>query len=121
MLETVAVPCCAGRDTLGVIALLGPGPVELGDEAIEVLAHAGRCLGAFLARRRGELGLCPLSPRELQVLGMAGQGLSVRGIASDLTISPATVKTHLEHIYRKLGVRDKTAAVASALRAGYID
>ena len=88
---------------------------------MQVLTHAGAGCGALFARRRGELGLTPLSLREVEVLTLAARGLSVRGIAETLTISPATVKTHLEHIYRKLGVRDRTAAVANALRAGFIE
>jgi DNA-binding CsgD family transcriptional regulator len=62
-----------------------------------------------------------LTPRELEILTLAGQSLSVRTIAESLTISPATVKTHLEHIYRKLDVHDRTAAVVHALRAGFIE
>jgi DNA-binding NarL/FixJ family response regulator len=62
-----------------------------------------------------------LTPREVQILTLAGQGLSVQTIAERLTISPATVKTHLEHIYRKLDVHDRTAAVVRALRAGFIE
>ncbi|HWW90395.1 MAG TPA: LuxR C-terminal-related transcriptional regulator [Solirubrobacteraceae bacterium] len=62
-----------------------------------------------------------LTPREVEILTLAGQSLSVRTIAESLTISPATVKTHLEHIYRKLDVHDRTAAVVHALRAGFIE
>jgi DNA-binding CsgD family transcriptional regulator len=62
-----------------------------------------------------------LTPREVEILTLAGQGLSVQTIARSLTISPATVKTHLEHIYRKLDVHDRTAAVVHALRAGFIE
>ncbi|MEA2285186.1 MAG: two-component system, NarL family, nitrate/nitrite response regulator NarL, partial [Solirubrobacteraceae bacterium] len=42
-------------------------------------------------------------------------------IAEQLFLSPATVKTHFEHIYEKLGVGDRAAAVAQALRTGLID
>ena len=45
-------------------------------------------------------------------------GLSNRGIASQLVIGEETVKTHLSSIYRKLGVRDRTSAAATALREG---
>jgi ATP/maltotriose-dependent transcriptional regulator MalT len=55
------------------------------------------------------------------MLQLAAQGLSGRETAERLTISPATVKTHLENIYRKLGVSDKPSAVAHAMRLGIID
>jgi len=47
--------------------------------------------------------------------------LSGRETAERLTVSPFTVKSHLEHIYRKLKVSDKPSAVATALRLGVID
>jgi DNA-binding CsgD family transcriptional regulator len=118
---TVALPCAVGEEVLGVVELYSTAALELSAHLMEVLTFAGAGLGAFLARRRGEMRLSPLSSREVQVLVLAAQGLSVRGIAEALTISPATAKTHLEHIYRKLGVRDRTAAVARALRAGFIE
>jgi DNA-binding CsgD family transcriptional regulator len=118
---TIALPCSVGEEVLGVVELYSTAPIELSTHLLEVLTFAGAGLGAFLARRRGEMRLSPLSSREVQVLVLAGQGFSVRGIAEGLTISPATAKTHLEHIYRKLGVRDRTAAVAHALRAGFIE
>ena len=118
---SIAIPCFRDDEVLGVVELYSTAQAELSDHLMQVLAHAGRALGAFFARRRGELSLSSLSPREAQVLTLAGQGLPVRTIAERLTISPATVKTHLEHIYRKLGVRDRTAAVANALRGGLIE
>jgi DNA-binding CsgD family transcriptional regulator len=118
---SIALPCFKDDEVLGVVELYSTAQAELSVHLMHVLAHAGHALGAFFARRRGELSLSPLSPRETQVLALAGQGLPVRRIAEHLTISPATVKTHLEHIYRKLGVRDRTAAVANALRGGLIE
>jgi DNA-binding CsgD family transcriptional regulator len=118
---TIALPCTVGEEVLGVVELYSTAPLELSAHLMQVLTFAGAGLGAFLARRRGEMRLSPLSPREVQVLVLASQGLSVKGIAEGLTISPATAKTHLEHIYRKLGVRDRAAAVARALRAGFIE
>jgi DNA-binding NarL/FixJ family response regulator len=61
-----------------------------------------------------------LSARESQVLARAADGLSGPMIARDLGVSAATVRTHFEHIYSKLGVRDRAAAVAKGMRLGRI-
>ena len=62
----------------------------------------------------------PLSQRELQVLGMVARGATNREAAGQLFISEATVKTHLLHIYAKLGVNDRAAAVAAAFERGLL-
>lgn len=59
-----------------------------------------------------------LTQRESEILSLVVTGLSNRGIASRLVIGDETVKSHLRAIYRKLGVRDRTSAVATALREG---
>ena len=58
----------------------------------------------------------PLTPRELEILELAAEGYNGPGIAAELVLSPATVRTHFEHIYAKLGVRDRASAVATAMR-----
>jgi PAS domain S-box-containing protein len=63
---------------------------------------------------------CPLTPRELEVLQLGADGSSTREIAEVLFVSPGTVKTHFQHVYKKLGSRDRAAAVAEALRRGLI-
>jgi PAS domain S-box-containing protein len=87
---------------------------------VRTLTAIGGELGRFLDRRRAELGPRPLSEREIEVLRLAAEGLSGPAIAELLVLSPATVKTHFEHIYEKLGVGDRAAAVANALRTGLI-
>lgn len=62
----------------------------------------------------------PLSGRELDVLRLVAKGSSNREIAAALCISEATVKTHLIHIYRKLDVESRTAALAAAIERGLI-
>jgi len=57
-----------------------------------------------------------LTPREGEVLAWLAEGKSNRDIASILSLSPRTVTKHLEQIYAKLGVENRTAAVALALR-----
>ena len=93
--------------------------------------------GAVRATARGEQPLAPsvaaritqnagrppeqtLSARELEVLDLVSQGASNREVAGRLWISEATVKSHLLHVYGKLGVPDRTSAVTAALRRGII-
>jgi DNA-binding NarL/FixJ family response regulator len=62
-----------------------------------------------------------LTERELEVLQHLSFGYSNREIGARLFISADTVKTHLEHIYQKLGATDRTAAVAEAMRRRLIE
>jgi DNA-binding NarL/FixJ family response regulator len=62
----------------------------------------------------------PLSAREREVLILVAKGTSNREIAAVLFISEATVKTHLTHLYGKLGVKDRAAAVAVAYERGIL-
>lgn len=61
-----------------------------------------------------------LSAREIEVLQLVARGNSNRDVGKALHISTATVKTHLIHIYDKLGVSDRTSAVTAALEKGII-
>jgi len=61
-----------------------------------------------------------LSQRELEVLELVAAGTTNREAAARLFISEATVKTHLLHIYAKLGVSDRAAAVAEAFKRGLL-
>jgi two-component system nitrate/nitrite response regulator NarL len=62
-----------------------------------------------------------LTPREHDVLRGLAEGKSAPLIANELHVSPATVKTHLKTLYEKLGVSDRAAAVAEAMRRGLIE
>jgi DNA-binding NarL/FixJ family response regulator len=62
----------------------------------------------------------PLSAREREVLALVAKGTANREIARVLFISEATVKTHLTHLYAKLGVKDRAAAVAVAYDRGIL-
>lgn len=62
----------------------------------------------------------PLSQRELEVLGLVARGSTNKQAAHQLFISEATVKTHLLHVYAKLGVSDRAAAVAVAFERGLL-
>jgi two-component system nitrate/nitrite response regulator NarL len=62
-----------------------------------------------------------LSEREQEVLGLIAQGLSAPEIGERIHLSTATVKTHLQHLYEKLGVSERAAAVAEGMRRGLLD
>ena len=100
-------------------------------------APRAELIRAVRAAQRGESVLAPsvatrlvsqlrtrsgdaLSDRELEVLTLISQGETNRGAAARLFISEATVKTHLLHIYEKLGVSDRAAAVAAAYDRGLL-
>jgi DNA-binding NarL/FixJ family response regulator len=92
-------------------------------------------LAAVRAAARGETVLAPplaaklmrqvrggdqLTPRELEVLALVAQGKSNPEVARELFIGEATVKSHLLHVFDKLGVSDRTAAVTRALERGLL-
>lgn len=91
--------------------------VEAAARGESVLAPA--VLSRVMARSR-QPAAPPLSPRELEVLELIARGCSNREAARRLLISEATVKTHLLHAFDKLGVRDRTAAVATAIARGHL-
>ncbi|MFC3897588.1 response regulator [Lentzea rhizosphaerae] len=88
-------------------------------------AHAGEAVlsPAVATRLLGQVrkpALEPLSARELDVLALVAKGSTNRAVAAALFISEATVKTHLLHVYAKLGVSDRAAAVAVAYERGLL-
>jgi two-component system nitrate/nitrite response regulator NarL len=72
-------------------------------------------------RRHAAGGRPLLTPREAEVLALMAQGKSVPAIAEELILGATTVKTHVGHLYEKLGVSDRAAAVAEAMRRGLIE
>jgi two-component system, NarL family, nitrate/nitrite response regulator NarL len=62
-----------------------------------------------------------LSERERTVLDLIAQGASVRAIAEQLHLAQPTIKTHVQHVYTKLGVHNRGAAVAEAMRRGLLE
>jgi two-component system nitrate/nitrite response regulator NarL len=77
--------------------------------------------GALAGEVRRRAGAPLLTTREREALDGLSRGLSAPAIANELVLSTATVKTHLQHLYEKLGVSDRAAAVAEAMRRGLID
>ncbi len=103
----------AERDTLfASVRSAARGGSPLAPSVAARLVHR---LGSGSART-----LEPLTGRELEVVRLVARGASNREIARDLRLSEATVKTHLLHIFEKLGVADRTSAVTTALERGLI-
>ena len=105
-------PLVTVNTALRAVALMNLGPPRLG------LPDAERHLreGAVLAREIGRTYL-EVSPGELRVLRYLPTNLSRSEIASELSVSPNTVSTHLRSIYAKLQVRDRSSAVRRRHRA----
>lgn len=72
-------------------------------------------------RRRAEPEGPVLSPREREVLAMIAAGSSIPSMAKQMFLAPSTVKTHVARLYEKLGVSDRAAAVAEAMRRKLLD
>jgi two-component system nitrate/nitrite response regulator NarL len=88
----------------------------------EVVLSPAVQTGLVRALRRREAHAPPaLTEREREVLALAAEGVTTPEIAAHLELSAATIKTHLQKAYEKLGVTDRTAAVALALRRGLLD
>ncbi|TCC44339.1 response regulator transcription factor [Kribbella capetownensis] len=93
--------------------------------AVRTAARGGSVLASAVAakvlnRLRGDAADNRLSSREIEVLGAIARGHSNKQVARVLHVSETTVKTHLLHIYTKLGVADRTSAVTTALERGII-
>jgi two-component system nitrate/nitrite response regulator NarL len=102
---------------------------------------AGAICDAVAAVARGETVLAPelhaalateirgraandrpvLTPREQEIMRLTAEGHSAREVAGRLYVSPGTVKTHLQNVYEKLGVSERAAAVAEAMRRGLLE
>ena len=62
-----------------------------------------------------------LTPRQVDVLRLVAEGRTAADIAARLGLSPHTVRNYLDRIYDRLNVRDRTSAVALAMRSGLLD
>jgi two-component system nitrate/nitrite response regulator NarL len=92
--------------------------VARGGTALSTEAQAALLTGL---KSRERAAHSSLTRRELEMLELLAEGLSNADIAGRLFVSPETVKAHLRNMFGKLGVSDRTAAVAVALRKGLID
>jgi len=101
----------------------GPPMAQLLYQAAELGIHreyVGRILSAFPPIRESQQLIEPLSQRELEVLLILAQGSSNKEVARRLFISLPTVKWHTSNIYGKLGVQNRTQAVAKARALGLL-
>jgi two-component system NarL family response regulator len=89
--------------------------------AIARVADGGMFLAPDVAEQYVQLSTRPeLSQRELQILRMVGQGKPNKQIARDLSVEVTTVKGHVKSVFEKLGVRNRTEALAEATRRGMV-
>ncbi|MAG35208.1 MAG: DNA-binding response regulator [Dehalococcoidia bacterium] len=88
----------------------------------EVVSQFMRRLAAESSRRdrRGGGPADQLTPREIDVLRLIARGYTNKEIANDLSVTVATVKTHVEHIMQKLQVSDRTQAAVQAVTLGVV-
>jgi len=93
--------------------------VYRGESLIEP-AIAGKVLDRLVELSRPGSQLAELSKREIEVLELIARGTGNKLIAANLNISESTVKTHIQSIFQKLDVNDRTEAVTKALSRGII-
>jgi DNA-binding NarL/FixJ family response regulator len=107
--------------------LLKGAPADRIVEALRDVCTGGsviqpRLARSLLRRLQPDQGPRPsLTPRETEILQLIAKGCTNRVAAERLGLSRATVRTHLEHIYAKLEVSNRTEAVTEAIRRGLID
>ncbi len=78
-------------------------------------------IGVLASEIPDKPAVLPLTPREVEVLQAAAEGLSGPDIAERLVVSPSTIKTHFFNIYEKLAVSGRAGAVATGMRLGLIE
>jgi len=114
-------PAVHAGEVLAVVELYYRDELRPTARLSQTMGAIGHELGAFLSHHRGQLRPPWLTPREMQILRLAADGFSGPQIADQLEISVATVGTHMKHIYQRLGVSDRAAAVAVGIRTGLIE
>ncbi|MBM3666374.1 MAG: response regulator transcription factor [Actinobacteria bacterium] len=101
--------------------VLKSAPSEDIARAIEVVASGGTFVGTELSQGAGEVEkLLELTPREREILELLAEGLRVKQIADKLSLSPATVHTHVRNAIARMEVDTRTEAVALAVRFSYL-
>ena len=104
----------ARQEICDAIVTVASGGTALAPEAQEGIAQE-------IQERERAGGRPELTPRENEVLQLIADGLSAPQIGKQIHLSTTTVKTHLHTLYEKLGVSDRAAAVAEAMRRGLLE
>ncbi|WP_026139485.1 response regulator [Leucobacter salsicius] len=99
----------------GVRAVAAGQTVLAPSIAAQLVARASGAMGLGSGSGPGPQAAPKLTPRETEILGLVAEGLSNPAIAARLFIGESTVKTHLLHVFEKLGVNDRTRAVMRAM------
>jgi two-component system, NarL family, nitrate/nitrite response regulator NarL len=136
-LRTRVVFLSAHADGSTVYAAVGAGafgylskdaPADVVCDAVTLVARGGTVLPpevqdgiAAEIRSRAPTERPLLTPREQEVLKLAADGCSAPEMARQLHLSHGTVKSHLQSLYQRLGVSDRAAAVAEAMRRGLLE
>jgi ATP/maltotriose-dependent transcriptional regulator MalT len=118
----VAFPAPFGGDVLAVLEFYTDERREFTPRLVGTLNEIGREIGRSITHQQTGGSGTPirLTARELEVLEIAASGRNGPEIARTLHVSPETIKTHFDHIYKKLGVSERSGAVAEAMRLGWI-
>jgi DNA-binding CsgD family transcriptional regulator len=112
----------AARDARVAAVRLGPDAdtVRAAGAALDLRSAIDYAARARGQRKRPSFGWDSLTPTELAVVRLAATGLTNPAIGEQMFISRGTVKTHLAHVYAKLGVKSRTELAAQATRRGLI-
>jgi len=117
-LDAGADACCMAATSqvrlVQAIKAVAAGATWLDPEISRILLHSPNSTKGPVPRVPTEPP--HLSPREREILRLLTDGYTNEEIADRLACAPATVKTHLAHLFRKLGVRDRVSAAVAALR-----
>jgi DNA-binding NarL/FixJ family response regulator len=117
--ETDAVYFALDAGATGFV-LKDTGAADLVRVITEVHTRNGVLLDDFRSKLKARGGLETLTTREIEVVELFTQGFRTKAIAATLRISDYTVKAHMKNIYKKLGVQGRAAALAQALRRGFV-
>ena len=111
-----------GRALVSALAAICHGLVVVDIDIAERWSSGAGVAGDSRAENpsSGERGIDELTPREIEVLTLLGQGFSNRRIAATLDVSEHTAKFHISSILAKLGARTRTEAVIEAIRRGLL-